>query len=1079
MLPLGTVSRSRQTRSRIAVTASWLVLSLLAAVLVPSGSARAPRVAKGGGTLRVAIYEDPGTIEPGTTVSQQAVQLMYATQLSLVTYREDGRPGTGRRIIPYGAAQMPTLSDDGKTYRFRIRPGLKFSDASPVTARSFQVGFERVLNPRMRGQGGGGGGAFANVVGAPAFIQGQADHVSGVKATKDRLIFHLAAVEPDFLSRLTRPLVSAMPLNLPIVPGGYPGPLASAGPYFVQEYVPGRTLRLLRNPHWKRSTLRSRPANFKEIDYVERATAADAVAAVRNGDADVATVLDPTALSPDLIRELKRRYGVNRRQFWAQPMNYRSQLVFNTRHPPFDNARLRRAVAFALDREVLLKKLGGPLAGRVTDQLLLPIGAGFRDWKLYPSRPDLDRATRLAHGALQGTDATLIVDSTGSGPGVGAVIKSNLDRIGLHVEVMPKAPLVFRDYLKKNPDSWDLATMYTSPYHVDPVVYINLGLEGHTYDQPPSAEGCACVYNYSGFDDPKWVGRMQRTNSLRHGRLNAYARLDRDLMRWPVPIAPFATGNSLTLVSSRIGCFSSSAYPGLLRPQPRGAVPPLGAVSRSRQTRSSIAVTASLLGLSLLAAVLVPSGSARAPSVAKSGGTLRVAIYEDPLTIEPATRATKQAIALMYATQLSLVTYREDWGPGTGRRIIPYGAEMPTLSDDGKTYTFRIRSGLRFSDGKLVTGHSFRAGFERALDPMMRAQGGWLFENVVGALAFSRGQAAYVSGLRATKDRLIVRLYEAEPDFLSRLAMPIVSAMPLNLPIVPNGVPAPLVSAGPYYVQEYVSGRMLQLLRNRYWKPATLLSRPANFKEIDYVERATAADAVAAVRRDEADVATVLDPTALSPDLIRELKRRYGGPRRQFWARPMNYRSQLVFNTRHGPFNNARLRRAVAFALDREVLLKKLGPLAGQVTDQLLLQISAGFRDWKLYPPRPDLTRAKRLAHGALQGKDATLIVDSTGSGPEVGAVIKSNLAQIGLHVEVMPKAPLVFRDYLKKNPDSSGPRHDVHQPKPRRSDGLHQFRARGPQLRFAQPHPRAMCLHLQLRRFQPPEVGQTHAAHE
>ena len=545
------------------MTASWLGLSLLAAVLVPSGSARAPSVAKRGGTLRVAIYVDPGTIEPGTTTSQQAVQLMYATQLTLVAYREDGKPGTGRRIIPYGAAQMPTLSDDGKTYTFRIRSGLRFSDGSPVTGHSFRAGFERVLDPGMHGQQGG---AFENVVGARAFRRGQADDVSGVKATKDRLIFHLADAEPDFLSRLTRPLVSAMPLGLPVQPGGVDAPLHSAGPYYVKEYVTRRTLRLLRNPYWRSATLPSRPANFREIHYLERATAEAAFAAVSNGEADVATVFDPRDLDPDRIQALVSRYGVNRRQFWVRPRTRRYTLVFNTRHQPFNVARLRRAVSFALDRERLLHKLS-PLAGQVTDQLLLPIGAGFRDWNLYPSRPDLKRANRNARGALRGERATLIVDSTVSGQAVGNEIKSNLTPLGLRVEVVPKAPgVVLREWLRNHPEEWDLATLYTSPYLVDPGVYINLGLEGHHYDRPPGTEGYLATYNFSGFNDPKWVNRMQRTNSLRHGRLKEYALLDRGLMKGPAPIAPYATGNSLTLVSPRIGCFKSSPYPAYFAP---------------------------------------------------------------------------------------------------------------------------------------------------------------------------------------------------------------------------------------------------------------------------------------------------------------------------------------------------------------------------------------------------------------------------------------------------------------------------------------------------------------------------------
>jgi ABC-type transport system substrate-binding protein len=518
-------------------------------------------VAKRGGTLRVAIYMDPGTIEPATTLGDQSIQLMYATQLSLVANREDGGPGTGRQIISYGA-QSPTLSDDGRTYTFRIRPDLQFSDGSPVTAHSFKAGFERVLDPRI---GGLWGWQFANVVGARAFMQGRAADVSGVKATKDRLVFHLAEAEPDFLSRLAVPwLVSAMPLGMPREPGGVDDPYPSAGPYSVQEYVPRRTLRLRRNPYWKSSTLPSRPANFQKIDYLERATAEDAVTTVSNGDADVATVLDPTALTRDRIQALVRRYGLNRRQFWVRPETRRYTLVFNTRHQPFNVARLRRAASFALDRKQLLHETG-PLAGRhVTDQLLHPVSAGFRDWKLYPPRPDLPRARRLARGEFQGEKAILIVESTGSGPDVGNEIKANLDPLGLRVEVVPKAPIVFREWLRDHLEEWDLATLHAKPGRVDPIVFINFGLEGHRYDSVPAA--CPCFYNYSGFNDKKWVTRMRRTDSLRHGRLKAYAKLDRALMQGPAPVAPYATGNSLTLVSRRIGCLSTSPYPAYLAP---------------------------------------------------------------------------------------------------------------------------------------------------------------------------------------------------------------------------------------------------------------------------------------------------------------------------------------------------------------------------------------------------------------------------------------------------------------------------------------------------------------------------------
>jgi peptide/nickel transport system substrate-binding protein len=115
-----------------------------------------------------------------------------------------------------------------------------------------------VLDPRI---GGLWGWQYENVVGARAFMRSQAANVSGVSVpTKDRLVFHLVNAEPDFLSRLALDRVSAMPRDLPPTPGGVDDPYPSAGPYSVQEYVPGRTLRLVQNPYWKASTLRSRPS---------------------------------------------------------------------------------------------------------------------------------------------------------------------------------------------------------------------------------------------------------------------------------------------------------------------------------------------------------------------------------------------------------------------------------------------------------------------------------------------------------------------------------------------------------------------------------------------------------------------------------------------------------------------------------------------------------------------------------------------------------------------------------------------------------------------------------------------------
>jgi peptide/nickel transport system substrate-binding protein len=520
-----------------------VAVTCLSVSLLPAALARAPAAANRGGTLRVVVSADFGSIEPALVKSYDGLQVMSATQLTLVS-RDNG--GGGRRFVPYGAARLPSISRDGKTYVFRVRRGLHFSDGSPVTARNFAAGLERLLHPRMHSQRAF---LFDDISGARAFMSGKAANVKGVVATKERLVVRLTRPAPDIVDRLALPLVTAMPLGLPIAPGGVEAPLPSAGPYYAKEYEPGRVARLVRNPYWNAATLRSRPANVDEITYLGRAPD-EAAAAVSRGDADVATFASAELLAPDLVRDLRHRYRVNHGRFFARPRLGRVSVVFNVQRPLFRNSpKLRRAVNFALNRTQLVAA-HGPLAGRPTDQLLLPGRPGFHDWKLYPYKGDIAAAKRLARGALRRRDVTLYVPTTRWGPAVAAIIRSNLAPLGLHVRVKTVPTSSFETVLSLARTQWDIAVAAWSPTRDDPVSFINFALDGRHIGRPFPG------FNLGRFNEPKWNVRMRDVARMRHGRDAAYARLDRDLMRTAAPLGPYLVANTLTLVSVRVGCVS-------------------------------------------------------------------------------------------------------------------------------------------------------------------------------------------------------------------------------------------------------------------------------------------------------------------------------------------------------------------------------------------------------------------------------------------------------------------------------------------------------------------------------------------
>jgi ABC-type transport system substrate-binding protein len=94
------------------------------------------------------------------------------------------------------------------------------------------------------------------------------------------------------------------------------------------------------------------------------------------------------------------------------------------------------------------------------------------------------------------------------------------------------------------------------------------------------------------------------------------------------------------------------------------------------------------------------------------------------------------------------------------------------------------------------------------------------------------GFVSDVARYQAKGQTLTIRLKKAAPDFLARLTMPFFSALPLGMPLDPDGVGAPLVSAGPYVIEEWTPRRSALVVRNPYWNnnkaPWKVLDRPAN-----------------------------------------------------------------------------------------------------------------------------------------------------------------------------------------------------------------------------------------------------------
>jgi ABC-type transport system substrate-binding protein len=437
-----------------------------------------------------------------------------------------------------------------------------------------------------------------------------------------------------------------------------------------------------------------------------------------------------------------------------------------------------------------------------------------------------------------------------------------------------------------------------------------------------------------------------------------------------------------------------------------------GRVGRRRPERSHMksrliaAVLATVAGAALLAtaALGADSSASASASAAARGGTLRVDNRNDFDFIDPSLAYFSHSWQLEWAVQLTLMSFPDREGDA-GARIVPHAsAGMPLVSRDGKTYTFTIKNGFRFSDGKPVTAANFAAAITRALNPKMQSPAASFLTDVVGAQAVLDGKAQRASGVTARGNRLQIRLTKVAPDFTARMSMPFFSAIPTNMPITAEGVEAPMVSAGPYYVRSWVKGRTATVVRNPHWnntrEPYKSLARPANVDQIVF----TIGNSLDATRlRLEANQA---DLGPVPPAAHAELAQKYGLNQGRWFVRKQMVFWYLALNNEQPLFRgNTKLRQAINWAIDRPQLVRQFGYLAGSRTDQILVPGLPGYRDWDIYPLQgvnaTSLARARSLSQGNTRSGKAVMYTANSSPGPQIAQVVQYNLKQIGIDVEI------------------------------------------------------------------------------
>jgi YVTN family beta-propeller protein len=555
----GAVSRIDPVRRRVVATIpvgqspeDVAVVGASVLVSVQRGSAS---YVSGGGTglrLRVVAQTDP---EPSTDPALVAdnppdFQFGYLTCATLLGYPDRSGPA-GARLVPEVAQTMPTVSDRGRTYRFRLRGDYRFSPPSGavVNAQAFARAIERELNPHMSTYNGT---LIQDIVGAKAYAAGRVSSVRGVSAHGDQLTIHLTRADPQFVFNISTLGFCAVPPGTPINPNGVPD-VPSAGPYYVARHVPDHILVLARNPYYHGP----RPRRVSQITVYVGSSAQSGVREVLSGHADYVA-----GVPPQMARGLATRYGQGSRagragdqQYFESPSLAVWYLALNTTRPLFSSARARQAVNFAINRRDLaaVSEANNPVVGAVPDAQYLPPGLpGYSPEAIYPlGAPEVNIARRLLRGHA-GT-GLIYTYSAPPGPQLAEIVRDDLAAVGIQLQIRTFGKPEMYQRIATPGEPWDLALTGWAADYPDPSNFLNFLFDSR--DISPSATATGNYNNWARFSSPHFDQQL-RSASLLMGasRDRTYGRLAVRLARDAAPLAAWGSATTRDLFAARIGC---------------------------------------------------------------------------------------------------------------------------------------------------------------------------------------------------------------------------------------------------------------------------------------------------------------------------------------------------------------------------------------------------------------------------------------------------------------------------------------------------------------------------------------------
>lgn len=397
----------------------------------------------------------------------------------------------------------------------------------------------------------------------------------------------------------------------------------------------------------------------------------------------------------------------------------------------------------------------------------------------------------------------------------------------------------------------------------------------------------------------------------------------------------------------------------------------------------------SALSLSLGLASFASAQDYQPDPNAKPGGNIIVTYKDDVATLDPAIGYDWQNWSMIKSVFDGLM----DYVPGT-TELRPGLAESYEISDDGTTFTFKLRKGVKFHNGREMTAEDVKYSLDRVTTPATQSPGAGFFGSIKGYDAMADGSATSLEGVTVV-DPYTVKIELSRPDatFLHVMALNFASVVPKEaVDEYGTDFGKHPVGTGAFKLSDWTIGQQLVFEKNAdYWRSG-----------VPYLDSITfevgQEPIVALLRLQQGEVDVPGD--GIPPAKFNEVMDNPDEAKRVVVGGQL-HTGYITLNVQMEPFDKVEVRQAMNMAINKDRIVQMINGRATPANQPLPPSMPGYTKDYEGYPFDQEKAKQMLADAGYPDGFETELYVMNTDPNPRIAQAIQQDLSQIGVKVDI------------------------------------------------------------------------------